>query len=190
MRTALKLRHAPPTRLRRQGGIALVTALVLLIVLTALGLSSLKRGVTEERSSRANRRFVAAETAALTALRWCEAEILRNPRAQVTVPATNAGDIPAWTVPGNWAPGKALAFTGTEALLPGYTLACLIEDARDDLVAPLTYGGGSMETNANNTGAEISARMIKYRITVRVQTSALLDASPPLYLQSELRFVF
>jgi Tfp pilus assembly protein PilX len=168
----------------------LVTALVLLMVLTILGITALKRGINEERTSRATRRFVTAETAALTALRWCEAEILRNPRGQVTVPATNAGDIPAWSVPGNWAAGKALSITGTAALLPGYNFACLIEDARTDLVAPLTYGGGSVESNANNTGAEISSRMIKYRVTVRVQTSTAMDASPPLFLQSELRFVF
>ena len=66
--------------LSRQSGIVLPVVLVVLVVVTTLVLTQVRRGTVDERLAGNWSRSISGETGAESTLRWCEMELQREPR--------------------------------------------------------------------------------------------------------------
>ena len=147
-----------------QRGLVMPVVLVLLVIVTMIVVTQLRRGLVDERFAAALRTNSVSDSAAQTILRWCELRITRAPEntIQISAPVTPAEA--AWKVEGNWDATRTLRFTGIS--LPGITdSACLIERADGELMGSVSDTGLA----ADPTGM---ARWLKFRITARVQREA------------------
>ncbi|CAN5420385.1 hypothetical protein BH10PSE17_BH10PSE17_13750 [soil metagenome] len=135
---------------RRERGVVLPIVLVLLVILTSLVLAQIRRGTIDQQLSTNSRAYTLTETSAQSALRWCEAKVMRGP---VTTGGTKHwvnwvkpdGVTAEWTKVGNWV--QANGATGyaefmsanTNGTVPGAdfpgvdTAQCIIEDASAEL---------------------------------------------------------
>jgi type IV pilus assembly protein PilX len=97
----------------RQSGIVLVTALVMLILVSLVATVAIRRATSGEQVSKGMRTQTVAFQAAETALRYCEDQIISNGASgPVPAPVPLDGSAPAlWKTRSNWAlsAGKAIA---------------------------------------------------------------------------------
>jgi Tfp pilus assembly protein PilX len=85
------------TFLSRQSGVVLPVVLVVLVVVTTLVLTQVRRGTVDERLAGNWSRSISGETSAESTLRWCEMELQREPRLwDGVVLAANFAATPAW----------------------------------------------------------------------------------------------
>jgi type II secretory pathway pseudopilin PulG len=166
--------------------------LVLIAALTLLVFAQLRRNASTQRLAVNSTQYLQAETAAQTALRFCEAAMLTSvgePNSvRVTTPGVRGTDVPAWRDATKWTNSSVNFGTSTVAL-PGVTnYECLYEDATADLVMSELANDVNLETGAANplctTQPGASPRLCKYRVTVRVT----LAGGQQLLMQSEVRF--
>ena len=112
-------RITPAQRASRQGGIVLIMALVLLVLISLVAAVTIRRATSGEQVSKSLKTHMVAFQAAETALRFCEEQILSNSKVQSgTRPPLEPADYPLdggapsqWKTRANWVltAGKAVA---------------------------------------------------------------------------------
>jgi Tfp pilus assembly protein PilX len=131
-----------------QSGIVLPVVLVVLVVVTTLVLTQVRRGTVDERLAANWSRQISGEAAAESTLRYCESELLLDPRqydsahGNVVVSRDNTAPDPVWRDNALWAQVGAIGLTlAADLRPPGATsAACLIEDATAELNTCTTTG--------------------------------------------------
>ena len=167
------------TLTRQTRGFVLPVVLILMFAMTALVVTQIRRGTTDQQLAVNSRQYTQAETAANTVLRWCEAWALAGKQDKTIDLITPAGTNTeaAWRTPANWNATTAVVGNGTLNSFPNVSnYRCLYENATAELVPPRTQRDYVLEPG------DLLIR--KYRITARV----ILDSGQSLYIQSELRF--
>jgi Tfp pilus assembly protein PilX len=156
MRLLLAIRHT-------QRGVVLPIVLIVMMVVTMLIVTQVRRGTVDERLAGNWSRAISGQTAAESVLRWCEAVVL-NTESRLwdgVLPSENFVATPAWrsniqanlikTVPANDLPTGATVAT------------CIIEDATNEL------GGDQFQGNTDMGTAGIRDRYLrKFRFTTAV----------------------
>jgi hypothetical protein len=160
----MKKSFAHPTPAPNQRGVILPIVLVVMMVVTTLVITHVKRGIVDERLASNWSSAIASSTTTESILRMCELQVLALERHGRDNPLPsgqfNLSGIPAWksnlqvnqvkTVPPNeLPPGVSGAF-------------CIIENATEEL-APDPNFLGNNEQNRNRSGLEPNLR--KYRFT-------------------------
>jgi Tfp pilus assembly protein PilX len=176
----------------RERGFVLVMVLVLLVTLTLLVVSQVRQSAVSQNIAMNSSRYMQAETAAQSVLRFCEAAVMQSigqPQSvRVTTPGLRGTDPAAWRDAAKWA-ASAVSFDPAQVTFPGVqNYSCLFEDATADLVPSMMANDVNPESGAFVPVCEVQAgmspRLCKYRITARVT----LDQGRQLHLQSEIRF--
>ena len=159
-------RLTPP---RLVTGVVLPVVLVILVILTALVVTQVRRTTVDQRMAANAQESVALEAAAKAVLGWCEVELQRANRG-------TGGNMPRSMiapVSPAAAPWRAAANWGASSYTPAVGIAmgninfaqCLIEDATDEL-----EGGVSNSSNLAPAGPD--CRWRKYRTTAQVRVLA------------------
>lgn len=182
----------PPRAARRQRGFVLAVAMVLLLSLTLIVATQVRRAGAGQMISTNSGDYVLAEAAAQSVLRFCEAAVMQSvgmaDSVRVTTPGVRNVDPAAWRTPAKWT-ASAVDFGASGVAFPGVqSYQCLFEDATGDLVPSMLANDVNRESVAAITVCEVlpgvNPRLCKYRVTARV----VLDRGRWLHLQSELRF--
>jgi hypothetical protein len=143
---------------RHQNGVVLPVVLVLLVVLTALVLSQIRRGTIDQQLSINSRQYTLVETSAQSLLRFCEARVLRGPeqiageRRWVHL-IDPSGTVPEWTKAANWpnpttptagGPSEVMAAGTAASPFPGVATAeCIFENSSRELEGGSPTGQGA-----------------------------------------------
>ncbi len=162
---------------RREHGLVLPVVLFLLVVVTVVVSTQLKRSLIDERLATSLRSNVVSDSAVQTVLRWCELRLSVAPlqTQAIAAPTRASATVPAWRDATNWVPAATFRFTGV--MLPGaIDNACLIERADGELAASLSDTGFAADPAD-------TARWLKFRVTARVQR----EAGGFEHAQSEMR---
>jgi hypothetical protein len=186
-------RPRPIRPTRPQGGFVLAVVLVLMVSLTLLVLTQVRRATVGQVLTVNSSEFILAETAAQSVLRYCEAAVMRSVGQPDSVRVTTPGertnnDPPAWRSADKWT-ASGVSFTNGGVTFPKVTAySCLYEDATGDLVPSPMANDINAESIAVGGICDVqpglNPRLCKYRITARVT----LDGGRLLHLQSEIRF--
>lgn len=155
--------------------------LVILVILTALVVTQVRRTTVDQRMAANAQESVALDAAAKAVLGWCEADMQRANRGignmPQWIPAPVSTATAAWRVPANWAASSYTPATGAQLLATATFAACLIEDATDELEGDV---GGIRE-----------CRWRKYRTTAQVRAPAPdLPANAALGIPAGVRAYF
>jgi len=158
----MSVRHGPIQQ--RQRGVVLPIVLVVLMVMTTLVITHVRRGIVDERLASNWSNSISSQTATESVLRLCELRVLTVERHawDTPLPSTqfNQSLIPAWrsNVLAN------LKKTVPQADLPnGVSSAeCIIENATEELTPDVNLAS-SNEQNRGRSGIEPNLR--KYRFT-------------------------
>lgn len=181
----------------RQNGVVLPIVLVILVILTALVVTQVRRTTVDQRLAANAQESLALDAAAKAVLGWCEAEVFaanmvagRAMPRMMTAPVAPAPAV--WRILANW---NAWSYTpatdmGALELLQNITQGlCLIEEATGELDGPV---GSQTDGGAPST----DCRWRKYRTTAQVRMLAPdLPAQPPFipagergyFVQGEMR---
>jgi Tfp pilus assembly protein PilX len=125
-----------PRAARREAGIVLPVALILLVVIALVGVAAMRKAITAEAVTTSVRANTLAMQAAEIALRYCETQALAG-AALVINPIALDGDPVLWRSRDNWAdtsplinilPASSVARAGERAL--SARPRCLIETYR------------------------------------------------------------
>ena len=166
-------------RLSRQHGLVLPVVLLLLVLITMVVATQLRRGIVDERLAGSLRTYSVADSAVQTVLRWCELRVNAAPNETnfILAPVRSPGALPPWRDPANWdvANNRTFRFTGV-AVTGASDFACLIERADDELASSISDTGFSIDPGDRE-------RWMKFRVTARVQR----QVGGFEYAQSELR---
>ena len=155
-----------------QQGIVLPIVLVMMVILTSLVISQVRRSTVDQRLTVNSRDYAFAEAALQTVLRRCEAELL-----EVGDAAAPAEGNPAWRDPNEWATNALVLDSDNAVAFPAVgNYRCLLENATDEM--PPATTPDSLSAEARDDG------MRKYRVTARV----VLSTGQQIHLQSEMRF--
>lgn len=174
----------------RESGVVLPIVLVVMMVVTMLVVTQVRRGTVDERLAGNWSRAISGQTAAESLVRYCEAHLFANEFAEARawknkVPSefhTNLNQAA-------WASGlpatDRITFTA-DILPPGATGTCIVEDASSELA-------GSIYQAVSGTpgGAGITDPYLwKYRITVLLTLPDPTAFGSVVYrAQSEVRFL-
>ncbi len=179
----------------RQNGIVLPIVLVVMMVVTMLVVTQVRRGTVDERLAANWSRAISGQTAAESLVRYCEAELFRT---QAGIPYKAARD---WKLSPNTARSENFQATAAWAsnlaanqyitiqpdlLPPGATAAiCVVEDATNELLGGRHQGG----PNPGTTGIN-DPYLWKFRLTVVVTFTDSTAFGNVIYrAQSEVRFL-
>jgi hypothetical protein len=160
MNASLAFRSAAPN----QRGVILPIVLVVMMVVTTLVITHVKRGIVDERLAANWSSSIASSTATESILRMCELRVLTVERHGWDTPLPSAqfnqNGIPAWrsNVAAN------LVKTVPPADLPNgvSSAVCIIENATEELTPDINLASGN-EQNRGRSGIEPNLR--KYRFT-------------------------
>ena len=167
-------------------GVVLPIVLVVMVVMTMLVITQVRRATVDERLAGNTSRTIAGEAMAQSLLRYCEAELQRDPRLWDGVVMSTAFTATPAHRSGVWAQ-TADVMTMDATLTPAGAQAngaqCIIEDATSELGCTTTQ----TRTNMGEGGC-LNQYFRKYRITSRVITNDSTAFLTRSYLsQSELR---
>ena len=149
---------------QRQRGVILPIVLVVMMVVTTLVITHVRRGIVDERLASNWSNSISSQTATESVLRLCELRVLTFERHAWDTPLPSAqfniNGVPAWA--SNVAAN--LKKTIPPADLPAGVSAaeCIIENATDEL-APVGDLASNNEQNRGRSGLEPNLR--KYRFT-------------------------
>lgn len=174
-------------QLRNQRGVVLPIVLVVMMVVTMLIVTQVRRGTVDERLASNWNRMISQQTAAESLLRYCEARILRSDEVRLwqnVVRSESYTDLtgPAWR---NVAAGDVLPLAANILPMGATGGFCVVENATEEL------GGNTFQesTNAGSDGIR-DPYLWKYRFTlVVVFPDASAFGSVTQRTQSEVRFV-
>jgi len=171
---------------RTQRGVVLPIVLVVLMVMTAVILTQVRRGAVDEKLAGNWSRTMSRQAATESMVRYCEAFILRKDEVRKwrgVVKSENYPNTPAWA---SNLPASDVVTFQQDLLPPGATSAvCVIEDATSEL-------GGTRYAQGPNPGTDgpNDPYLWKFRFTVLVTyQDTSLFGSVVQRTQSEVRFV-
>lgn len=155
----------------RSAGVVLPIVLVILVILTALVVTQVRRTTVDQRMATNAQESIALEAAAKAVLGWCEVELqranrgtagVRMPRSMVAPPNTATAP---WQTGANWGassyePAAGLTFVNNLTFAQ-----CLIEEATDELE-------GGVSNTSNLAAPTTDCRWRKYRTTAQVRITA------------------
>lgn len=179
-----------PRQLRQQRGVVLPIVLVVMMVVTMLIVTQVRRGTVDERLASNWNRAISQQAATESLLRYCEARILRSDEVRLwrdVVRSEDYRDPPngpgaAWRN----APSSDVLPLAANILPPGATSGfCVVENATEEL-------GGNTFQESSNAGSDgiRDPYLWKYRFTlVLVFQDASAFGSVTQRTQSEVRFV-
>ncbi|MCE2985612.1 MAG: hypothetical protein LW849_07735 [Burkholderiales bacterium] len=158
---------------RLQQGLVLPIVLIMMVILTSLVITQVRRSTIDQQLAVNSRGYSLAESALQSVLRKCERDLLR----QGDAPEPAAGN-PAWRDAAQWANNMLNLDSDVKVDYPGIqqNYGCLLEDASAELQPPMTNEDFSPEQQDRGWR--------KYRVTARVT----LVSGQQLHLQSELRY--
>jgi len=142
-------------RRHRQHGMVLIVTLIMLMMLTTLGVITLKASTSEERiASNLRERQLVFEYAE-SALRWCQDNV-RNNTFSGTVAARPTGneDPNLWSSPSNWTDPSNRAVVSAPSI-PNVTTLCMVEKVWLE-ISQVT--GGSLRESRTGYRATVRAR--------------------------------
>lgn len=178
------------TARRRSAGVVLPIVLVILVILTALVVTQVRRTTVDQRMAANAQESIALEAAAKAVLGWCEVELQRAnrgtagvnmPRSMVAPPSAAAAP---WRSAANWAASSYTPATGAPLLSNISFAQCLIEEATDELE-------GGVSNTSNLAPSSTDCRWRKYRTTAQVRIPAPdLPANAPLGVPAGQRAYF
>jgi Tfp pilus assembly protein PilX len=156
-----------PTQ-RAQRGVILPIVLVMLMIVTTLVLTQVKRGTVDERLAGNWSRLVSGETASESLLRLCEHVVINVEYkfADHWTPSTTYVNTPAWKTPFNQLdPTKIKVFTDSlpQDATSGY---CIIENATSELREMTEQEGDGGQNSVAGAGRNPYLR--KHRFTTGV----------------------
>jgi hypothetical protein len=162
------LQVVPCTTSDRQRGVILPIVLVVMMIVTTLVLTHVRRGVIDERLAANWSSSVSNNTVTESLLRQCEAAVFvaeRHGRTSV-LPSGQFTSTPAWASPLQPNQYKTVPAVDLQVLAPGASSGiCIIEDATEELLPSTNYSG----PNEHNRGAAgIDPALRKYRFTTVV----------------------
>ena len=169
-----------------QRGVVLPIVLVVLVVVTMLIVTQVRRGTVDERLAGNWSRAISQQTSADSLLRYCEARILRSSEVRHwrnVVRSENYLVTPAWN--SNLPLGVVLPLA-VDILPPGASGGvCVIEDATTEL------GGNTYQESARAGSDGVRDPYLwKYRFTIAVTfPDSTSFGSITQHTQSEVRFV-
>lgn len=150
-------------------GVILPIVLVMLMVVTTLVLTQVKRGTVDERLAGNWSRVVSGETAAESLLRLCEHVVVNVERDQwdSKYQSTDFVNNPAWRTPmAQLDPAKIKVVT-QDLLPPGATSGvCIIENATTEL-GTMNFQAGDYE-QSGSAGSGRNPNLRKYRFSTAV----------------------
>lgn len=175
----------------RQRGVVLPIVLVVMMVVTMLVVTQVRRGTVDERLAGNWSRAISGQTAAESLVRYCEAHLFANQFAEARgwknrVPSENYTNLNQSA----WSAGIPLTdrITFAADILPqqGATATCIVEDATSELV-----GSIFQQVSGTPGGAGITDPYLwKYRITVLLTLPDATAFGNVVYrAQSEIRFL-
>jgi len=157
-----------PSR-RQVTGVVLPVVLVILVILTALVVTQVRRTTVDQRMASNAQESVALEAAAKAVLGWCEVELQRSNRGFGNSPRTMVAPASiataAWQTAANWVASDYTPATGPVLLNNIVSSTCLIEDATDELE-------GLISSNDDRGPTSRDCRWRKYRTTAQVRIPA------------------
>jgi hypothetical protein len=190
MNRSSEYRMLPSPRIALQKGVVLPVVLVILVILTALVVTQVRRTTIDQRMAVNAQESVALESAAKAVLGWCEVEIQKSNRGVGNTPRSMVAPLPplpaAWLDPANWA---ASSYTPANDMGPALPLLgrisfaqCLIEEATDELE-------GNVSNNDDRGTGGRDCRWRKYRTTAQVRIPApdLPAGFRAYFVQGEMR---
>jgi Tfp pilus assembly protein PilX len=161
-----------PAHPSSQRGIVLPLVLIMMVILTSLILTQIRRSTIDRQLAVNSRAYSLADSAVQTVLRKCEAYLLTAGDA----PTLATGN-PAWSNAAQWTANRLDLESDSRVAYPGVqTYGCLYENASAEMAPSSTMSSLSAEQ------ADDGIR--KYRVTARV----VLASGQQVHLQSELRF--
>lgn len=156
------------TARRHVRGVVLPVVLVILVILTALVVTQVRRTTVDQRMAANAQESVALEAAAKAVLGWCEVELQRSNRGIGNSPRTMVAPVSTAAAPWQTAPNwTASSYTPAVGVALGNInfAQCLIEDATDELE-------GGVSNSSNLAPAAPDCRWKKYRTTAQVRIPA------------------
>jgi hypothetical protein len=148
---------------QRQRGVILPIVLVVMMVVTTLVITHVRRGIVDERLASNWSNSISSQTATESVLRLCELRVLTVERHawDTPLPSTqfNISGVPAWR--SNVTANLKKTVPAAD-LPPGVTAECIIENATEELTPDLNLAS-SNEQNRGRSGIEPNLR--KYRFT-------------------------
>lgn len=152
-----------------QKGVILPIVLVVMMVVTTLVLTQVKRGTVDERLAGNWSRLVSGETAAESLLRLCEHVVLNveRDRWDNQYLSTYFQNTPAWKTPlAQLDPAKYKTFTANVLPAGATSGACIIENATSELVAIMDQGSDT--EHSGTAGSGMNPNLRKYRFTTAI----------------------
>jgi Tfp pilus assembly protein PilX len=151
-----------------QRGVILPIVLVVMMIVTTLVITQVKRGTVDERLAGNWSRVVSGETAAESLLRLCEHVVINvdYKYADWWTPSTDYVNTPVWQVPfAQLDPTKIKVFTNSlpQGATSGY---CMIENATSELLAANDQGSDNEQSQSAGSGK--NAYLRKHRFTTAV----------------------
>ena len=148
---------------QRQRGVILPIVLVVMMVVTTLVITHVRRGIVDERLASNWSNSISSQTATESVLRLCELRVLTVERHawDTPLPSTqfNISGVPAWR--SNVTANLKKTVPAAD-LPPNVTAECIIENATEELTPDLNLAS-SNEQNRGRSGIEPNLR--KYRFT-------------------------
>ena len=180
-----------PAFSRKQSGVILPIVLVVMMVVTTLVLTQVKRGTVDERLAGNWSRVVSGETAAESLLRLCEHVVVNveRDRWDTKYQSTDFTNTPAWKTPTAQLDPLKIK-TVTPNMLPAGATGgiCIIENATSELNA-IQYQGSSSE-QSGSAGSGMNANLRKYRFTTAVTfADGTAFGGVTYHSQSEVRWM-
>jgi Tfp pilus assembly protein PilX len=154
---------------RSQKGVILPIVLVVMMVVTTLVLTQVKRGTVDERLAGNWSRLVSGETAAESLLRLCEHVVLNveRDRWDNQYLSTYFQNTPAWKTPlAQLDPAKYKTFTANVLPAGASGGTCIIENATSELNAIMDQGSDT--EHSGTAGSGMNPNLRKYRFTTAV----------------------
>jgi len=183
-----EVKMSPRVRSSCQRGVVLPIVLVVMMVVTMLIVTQVRRGAVDERLAGNWNRLISQQAAAESLLRYCEARILRADEVRLWRDVLKSENFNAMTGAAwkNAPPADVLPLAADVLLPAGATGGfCVVENATEEL------GGNTFQESANSGSDGIRDPYLwKYRFTlVVVFPDASLFGSVTQRTQSEVRFV-
>lgn len=171
----------------RQRGVVLPIVLVVMMVVTMLIVTQVRRGAVDERLASNWNRVISQQAATESLLRYCEARILRSDEVRLwqNVVRSESYDNTSKAAWLNVAPSDVLPLAADVLPMGATSGFCVVENATEEL------GGNTFQesTNAGSDGIR-DPYLWKYRFTlVLVFPDATAFGSVTQRTQSEVRFV-
>ncbi|MES2412332.1 MAG: hypothetical protein V4614_00925 [Pseudomonadota bacterium] len=171
--------------LRRQGGIVLIMALILLVVISTTAVLAVKGAMSGEQVSNNIRVNMVATQSAETALRYCENLVIAGGAPVLLLPLSNATGIPSvWSTRSNWTatniitvPTDVVDSSDSAGRTTAVVPLCMVEEMRLPVLTTSGYAANYLITSRGFSQ--------DYRTA---STNGAVLAGSEVWMQSVLRY--